>query len=71
MAVAKKCDRCGVYYDDNAVHKPKTMSKEYHIGVIKTAIAEGMTPVDEAFDLCDGCIELFFQFMNEYKETEK
>ena len=70
MASAKKCDRCGKYYDANIFHNPRSVEQDYrHIGGVKTSVVEGMW-TDESFDLCDYCIDDFYNFINEFKEKE-
>lgn len=70
MASAKKCDRCGKYYDANIVHKPRNAENVHRrIGGVKTSVAEGKYN-DESFDLCDCCICDFYIFINEFKEKE-
>ncbi len=56
MANAKKCDRCGKYYDRNHV---KSMN-----GNFVTSIFINSTPqYRRVFDLCDECIVDLYKFL--------
>ena len=55
MSKAKKCDRCGKFYEKNVVMESKGSVLGSTIGGINTATKEGKT--DEHFDLCDDCIK--------------
>ena len=72
MAEAKKCDRCGNYYDDNTYGSVKQDDKGNLVGTGYTIIGidilkniGGRNIHDEHFDLCDSCIVKFYLFMNE------
>lgn len=65
MSKAKKCDRCGKFYEKNAVMESKGSVRGSIIGGIKTATKEGRT--DEEFDLCDDCIKSLGEWI---KKTE-
>ena len=60
MSLAKKCNRCGKYYD----HYPKGSKIQYN-GVQRFFRDEygGMTRIDEALDLCLECMDAFDKFM--------
>lgn len=53
MAKAKKCDRCGKYYDKNIKHR-KTCNGNTYIDGIKFTLSNGYA-IDK-IDLCDECI---------------
>lgn len=59
---AKKCDRCGAYYDKNKKHKT--------FGRISGGVISGIWMVDRngtnerRFDLCDDCIGDLKEFLN-------
>lgn len=55
MSKAKKCDRCGKFYEKNVVIESKGSAFGDTIGGIKTVTKDGIT--DEAFDLCDDCVK--------------
>lgn len=65
---AKKCDRCGAYYDKNKKHKT--------FGRISGGVISGIWMVDQSgredyyFDLCDDCIGDLKKFLN-IKESDK
>lgn len=61
MALAKKCDRCGAYYDSNTrlIKKGRNNSTPFiRIGVMTK------DNIDEIFDLCDMCFESFYEWIN-------
>lgn len=58
MAMAKKCDRCGRYYDND----------EYALYVKEGDIDFGGMKIK---DLCPDCAECFRQWMDEYRHTDK
>lgn len=60
MSKAKKCDRCGKFYEKNVVMKSKCSVIGSTIGGINTATKEGKT--DEHFDLCDDCVKSLFKW---------
>ena len=57
MANAKKCDRCGKYYDKN---NAKSMN-----GIFVTSISIKTNPplYKRVFDLCDECIVDLYKFL--------
>lgn len=60
MSKAKKCDRCGKFYENNVVMESKGSVLGNTIGGIKTVTKEGRT--DEGFDLCDDCVKSLFKW---------
>lgn len=58
---AKKCDRCGRYYDKNT---------EYFVGRMPIRCAAGVRIYDTCgynwivWDLCDDCLTEFFNWVN-------
>lgn len=63
MSKAKKCDRCGKFYEKKVVMKSKGSALGNTIGGIKTVAKDGIT--DEHFDLCDDCINSLGGWMKE------
>ncbi len=64
MANAKKCDRCGKYYEKNET-KPRIITDACFVSGLKTlANIPNATFNDEHFDLCDECLEEFYRFMD-------
>lgn len=61
MANAKKCDRCGIYYDKNTDHKTTGRL----IGSIISGVAtiDRMCDRDKSYDLCDNCLTDLFEFL--------
>ena len=58
---AKKCDRCGKYYDENKKHKT---TGRIHGGKIDGFCITARGSNDKWFDLCDDCIgDLLNKFM--------
>lgn len=55
MAFAKKCDRCGVYYEKNAA-QTKAGSK---VGGVAFICTYGTTRYILDHDLCDECMDKF------------
>lgn len=71
MADAKKCDRCGNYYDENKI-KPRDLDNRSVMARLKTfAHTPNMSYTDEIFDLCDECWEKFYSFMDGCELAEK
>ena len=62
MAIAKKCDRCGKYYDINTTHVPPINLKECY----EDGIWLGTTNVkcSDVKDLCDECLDKLHMFLN-------
>ena len=64
MANAKKCDRCGKYYDKNQKFKIKNTTTDFADGIKFT----GVKGYDSSqFDLCDDCIEKLYNFLGGVK----
>lgn len=63
MSKAKKCDRCGKFYEKNVVMKSKGSALGSIIGGIETSTKEGIT--DEYFDLCDDCVKSLYEWKEE------
>ena len=57
MADAKKCDRCGKYYD-------KCTKKRYVNGCFVLGIKIYTSGPFRAYDLCEDCVEDLYKFMN-------
>lgn len=63
MANAKKCDRCGKYYENNEEHRFIHSGKI--IGMVKKVSADGTNSI--SYDLCDSCLTDFGLFMDGLK----
>lgn len=62
MATAKKCDRCGKYYDKNTAYKQNVCGRAYfEDGMCFTTVAE---LCGSAKDLCDDCLNKLHMFLN-------
>lgn len=62
MANAKKCDRCGSYYDKNTKHRTTGRVIGGMISGIQTETRLGEK--DCSYDLCDDCITDLFEFLD-------
>ena len=63
---AKKCDRCGRYYDKNTEHLiGGNIPIRYAAGV---QIYDNSEADRKAWDLCDDCLMEFFNWVNMKKE---
>ncbi len=70
MAMARKCDRCGKYYDRNIRHTGRFGSQDYPIIGCFYALGTSNPMCGEGFDLCDDCIDELKIFLG-IKEEEK
>ena len=62
MALAKKCDRCGILYE----HYPKTNCLVYNaLRVIQKNIIGETLSSNKEYDLCPKCMEEFLMFIGE------
>ena len=61
MATAKKCDRCGKYYDKNIEHKQNINGRLYYEDGMCFTSAEVTTDFK---DLCDECLDKLHIFLN-------
>ena len=62
MASAKKCDRCGNYYDANT----KYPRNSRYICGLSTLISHGFgyeVKQGAEYDLCDECLESFYNWL--------
>ena len=62
MSEAKKCDRCGEFYEENELMESKCSVPGSTIGGINTVTKDGRK--DEHFDLCDDCVKSLFIWKN-------
>jgi hypothetical protein len=73
MATARKCDRCGKYYDRNELERSCAnysgrMARISHLKVYTNF--HGIMDSSDEYDLCDECWEKFFKFIGEEVEEE-
>lgn len=61
MAIAKKCDRCGKYYDKNTEHKQNINGRLYYEDGMRFTVDELNTDFK---DLCDECLDKLHMFLN-------
>ena len=61
MAIAKKCDRCGKYYDKNTEHKQNIGGRLYYEDGMCFTVDEVTTDFK---DLCDDCLYKLHIFLN-------
>ena len=61
MAEARKCDRCGIYYDNNTKHNFGITILGH--GIMATGITMNLSNDDKgiSYDLCDGCLTNFYE----------
>lgn len=78
MATVKKCDRCGHYYDTNSKYSHELYSLNQRIvcgiATLKSYGVSYEVEHDEEYDLCDKCLEEFYDWLlydNTVKEGEK
>lgn len=65
MAAAKKCDRCGKYYDAN--RGPKSIEGIYVTGISINAC----TIHHRDFDFCDECINKLYTFLLGHEDYDQ
>ena len=68
MAKAKKCDRCGKYYDGNT-RFPVDQHGDIYIESVMTMTTGGYHYKN--YDLCDDCIKDFKKFITGRKLAEE
>ena len=64
MATAKKCDRCGKYYDKNIEHKQNINGRLYYEDGMCFTIATIADVTTDFKDLCDDCLDKLHIFLN-------
>ena len=64
MATAKKCDRCGKYYDKNIEHKQNINGRLYYEDGMCFTIATLAELTTNFKVLCDDCLEELHMFLN-------
>ena len=65
MATARKCDRCGNYYDKNTKYNSASPYTGYVCGLF-TLKSRGFDCEKETYlqyDLCDECLESFYNWL--------
>lgn len=71
MAVARKCDRCGKYYDEYGNRDAFHRSYVCGIAFVDKKRDKSYSGTDEnGFDLCPDCLESVRRFVLEYKKEE-
>lgn len=65
---AKKCDRCGKYYDRNNAKLKGYDGVIAGVSLVRCGVPSGIRYIEEK-DLCDECIEEFQDFMKNKEET--
>lgn len=68
MSLARKCDRCGKFYEKNSVHCFYDDVDDIVHGVSLIGTGNAIEP---KYDLCDSCIEDFRDFMVKYVDRER
>ena len=66
MATARKCDRCGNYYDANTKYEiPSYLNTRYVNGISTLASVNFNCPTEPgiSYDLCDKCLESFYNWL--------
>ena len=61
MATAKKCDRCGKYYDDNKQYPASHNGFKSYIDGMAFTTKNGS--LGQTYDLCDECITLLKEWL--------
>lgn len=61
MATAKKCDRCGKYYDDNQQYPGSHNGYKSIIDGMSFTMKNGS--LEQTYDLCDDCITLLKEWL--------
>ena len=69
MANAKKCDRCGKYYDENTRFKSNNCRYAQRVSSVTEITVGGYHYKN--YDLCDDCIADFRAFISGRKLAEK
>lgn len=64
MATAKKCDRCGKYYDKNIEHKQNINGRLYYEDGMCFTITTLAELTTDFKDLCDDCLDKLHIFLN-------
>ena len=65
MATARKCDRCGNYYDKNTKYSSASPYTNYICGFF-TLKSQGFDYEQKEYvkyDLCDKCLESFYNWL--------
>lgn len=67
MATARKCDRCGNYYDSNTKYEiPSCLGSTRYVNRISTLASFNFNCPTEpsiSYDLCDKCLESFYNWL--------
>ena len=69
MAAAKKCDRCGKYYDAN--RGPKSVNGVYVTGISVNAQTRSSAYFRNDFDFCDECINKLYRFLLGHEDYDQ
>lgn len=67
MAIARKCDRCGKFYD----HYSKGVNTLYNGAQRMHRDLGGSFGYEKSFDLCPECMDAFDEFMIDGKFMEE
>ena len=67
MANAKKCDRCGAFYENNTLLKSRLCGNRVIVGI---RLVTNAGSVEEEYDLCDHCLTELSCFLHGYNNEE-
>lgn len=67
---AKKCDRCGRYYDKNYTKLKHYDGAVVGVSLVRAGVPTGIRYIEEK-DLCDECIEEFQEFMKRFEAKQE
>ena len=79
MAVAKRCDRCGVYYEGKRSNQCKIVQdgEDFYINSIRigdwNALAKNWNNLASGYDICSNCMKEIAEtiFDPKYEDTSK
>lgn len=68
MANAKRCDRCGKFYDKNLKYRGRNATDEFRDGITYTTTYSART---SQIDLCDDCLTKLDRFLGGTKLADE
>lgn len=68
MAAAKKCDRCGNYYEENKNQLGKRYGDNDRKTLRRLEVIVSCGHEEKSIDLCDECWKKFYKWMEDASE---
>ena len=70
MANAKKCDRCGKYYEEREATPIETLAHSMEALIVPKTVMQNISVIERILDLCPSCSESLKRWANGKENAE-